>query len=98
MANDPNSQVEQPAAVDRRRRRLIRVASLAGPAVITLQSGRAWAVSNCAPDQGFTAFRTHNHEDRSAADIQNDALAMDGQQDYGHSSQIEALMNVNYSC
>ena len=30
------------------RRRLVRAAGLAGPAVITLRSGQAWALSNCA--------------------------------------------------
>lgn len=105
MADGTQSQDESRGrGVDRRRRLLVRAASLAGPAVITLQSGRAWAVSNCAPEQqGFTAFRTYSRPDpiatdASTADIRNDALELTQPTDYGHSSQIEALVNLNYSC
>jgi hypothetical protein len=37
----------QGSGVSARRRRLIRGAALAGPAIVTLHSHRAWAVSSC---------------------------------------------------
>ena len=46
MTNDPMKNKDTSRG-SMTRRRLVRAAGLAGPAVITLRSGQAWAASNC---------------------------------------------------
>lgn len=99
MADSPNDQENtRHGSVNVRRRRFVRAASLAGPAVITLQSGHAWAVSNCQADQGFLGFSRYPEPDPLALEGQGDALSADSSRYYGESSQIEALVNLSYSC
>lgn len=100
MADTPHDQrTAGNDTVKLRRRRFVRGASLAGPAVITLQSGRAWAVSNCQADsQGFLGFSPYREADSVAVETDGDALYGDHSRYYGESSQIEALVNLSYSC
>ena len=100
MDDSPSDQENtRHGTVNVRRRRFVRVASLAGPAVITLQSGRAWAVSNCQADtQGFLGFSRYPESDPLALEGEGDAISADSSRYYGESSQIEALVNLSYSC
>lgn len=78
------------------RRRFVRAASLAGPAVITLRSGRAWALSSCGvATQQFQLFgHSSTSQGGSGSGGQTPAIFGQGMD----SDQIDGLTNLSYSC
>ena len=81
------------------RRKFVRAASLAGPAVITLKSGRAWALSNCATQTQSQQFQIFGHSSTyQPTPTSPDHAPLIFGQGGGDSDQIDGLTNLSYSC
>ena len=81
------------------RRRLVRAAGLAGPAVITLHSGQAWALSNCAPP-GHTSQTGGGQTYGLSGQSSMSQGQLGGPTDPlgGFDNDVAGLTNLSYSC